>query len=254
MANIDDSENNTESDTNNSDSTGKDTQTEDNTTSQKKAVPSTGTAGSSESGSSEVKRTSDAESTLTYNIRTEDQNDSVSSDDGSQTLVISKYQLLYLEKGSSNAGSAYDGIQKALDVINSDTKANAGTFAASQKESAQQLLDDEPEWFQTYSDEDTLTVKRADMHCLPVLRNNYKFTEGAVHGVYGSEGYSFDAATGQRFTLSDVVQDSDKGALADAIAQELLKAYGSLPDPLNDNASDISQTVEGYLEDGARFC
>lgn len=98
-------------------------------------------------------------------------------------------------------------LQPALDEINADLAESCTDFAAKEQE-ARGIRKDMGENYVVYTNEDTLQVVRADDKVFSVTRNDYTNTGGA-HGFSAETAYSYDAASGKRLTLADMLKNTD---------------------------------------------
>lgn len=182
----------------------------------------------------------------TYHLKAVPVYDSAVSDKDSMLLATSAYYLLSLQDGKDPV------IQKALDEVNADSEKESGTFAEDNKKDAQEWRDsmiaadnEENDTFTGhYSDQNTLSVERADSRCLSILRSHSQFLGGA-HGMTVTEGYSFDAQTGKKLTLSDVLKSTDE--LASILYKEVKKQSG--PEQAAGIDEDAASTIEKMVSD-----
>ena len=127
----------------------------------------------------------------------------------------------------------YDALQKNWEKVLADSD----KYAMEQKKEARTLYEEvvanggEPGYMNHFVCENKVYVHRADEKVLSYSTNNYTFL-GGVHGMYGDFGDTFDAQTGEKLKLSDVITDP--------------KAYGQI---LFDKVSENYPDVVDYLED-----
>ena len=145
-----------------------------------------------------------------------------SDDDTYNCLYIGSYDLIHL---TDDCKSAYPELSKALEAYNDETE---GRFLESHDQmltEAGELYNEmeDKEYFNGYSDEDHITLCRADDSFLSISANASAYMGGA-HGMYGSGGYNYDVKSGKELMLKDVIADIP--ALQAIVKDKLLEEYG----------------------------
>ncbi|MDY6333901.1 MAG: DUF4163 domain-containing protein, partial [Lachnospiraceae bacterium] len=144
-------------------------------------------------------------------------------------------------------------LQPALDEINADLAESCTGFAAKEQE-ARGLKKDMGENYVVYTNEDTLQVVRADDKVLSVVRDDYTNTGGA-HGYSAETAYSYDAASGKRLTLADMLKNTDIRNLTGILKTEVVKqaaegqADGLFTEGLEDTIAGMLKATDGMTGD-----
>lgn len=174
----------------------------------------------------------------TYQLSSERVYDYVYSDaDSDRLLIKSEYDLLSLEEADDDSGNA-GTVNIILDEINKNTKDQSEKFVSDNKSDAEQALSErDSEYTGNYENDNDLTIERADNRVLSVVRDNYEFLMGA-HGYDATSAYSYDAMTGERLKLTDVLTSTDN--IAKILSDELIK---------NNPAERFDLTSTDELED-----
>ena len=140
-------------------------------------------------------------------------------DDEGDLLASTEYDAI----GIHDEGEGLDALSEALSAYNRQREQNAAitqdTLAEIAREDAEESED-----FYGYQSISGIDIKRADGRVLSFTDSFYEYT-GGVHGNGGTTGISFDAKTGERLDLSDLI--SDKDALKDYVMAELEARYGA---------------------------
>ena len=144
-------------------------------------------------------------------------------------------------------------LQPALDEINADLAQSCTDFGAKEQE-ARGIRKDMGENYVVYTNEDTLQVVRADDKVFSVTRNDYTNTGGA-HGFSAETAYSYDAASGKRLTLADVLKNTDIQNLTGILQTEVVKqaadgqADGLFTEGLEDTIAGMLKATDGMTGD-----
>lgn len=144
-------------------------------------------------------------------------------------------------------------LQPALDEINADLAESCTGFAAKEQE-ARGLKKDMGENYVVYTNEDTLQVVRADDKVFSVVRDDYTNTGGA-HGYSAETAYSYDAASGKRLTLADMLKNTDIRNLTGILKTEVVKqaaegqADGLFTEGLEDTIAGMLKATDGMTGD-----
>lgn len=144
-------------------------------------------------------------------------------------------------------------LQPALDEINADLAESCTGFAAKEQE-ARGLKKDMGENYVVYTNEDTLQVVRADDKVFSVVRDDYTNTGGA-HGYSAETAYSYDAASGKRLTLADMLKNTDTRNLTGILKTEVVKqaaegqADGLFTEGLEDTIAGMLKATDGMTGD-----
>lgn len=192
-----------------------------------------------------------------YTLKITNKSDSAYAAEDNALIASMNYDFLSFQ-GSVNpdtgkaAQTEAPEIQQALDLVNQDTEKQSGSFIEENRADAEDLyqngkdagIDMSGSYF---SDENRLTVERADAGCLSISRDHYEYL-GGPHGMIITQGYSFDGKTGKRLTLSDVLTDTDD--FASLLYQETVKqAYGNQADGMDPDAEEtVRQMVQNALQ------
>ncbi len=140
-------------------------------------------------------------------------------DDEGDLLASTEYDAI----GIHDEGEGLDALSEALSAYNRQREQNAAitqdTLAEIAREDAEESED-----FYGYQSISGIDIKRADGRVLSFTDSFYEYTGGA-HGNGGTTGISFDAKTGEKLDLSDLI--SDKDALKDYVMAELEARYGA---------------------------
>lgn len=102
--------------------------------------------------------------------------------------------------------------------------------------------------YMNYSDDYTVVASRVDQRIVSFF---YPFTDytGGAHGMYGQTGVSFDAMTGEKLKLSDVL--TDLSGLQEMLKTELLAEYGDMEDMFDDLDRSLSHYDVAVTEETA---
>lgn len=204
------------------------------------------TAGES-SAAEENESKKDAEPCYPYHITSKNTGDWKYSKNEEALLVASKYNLLgadvYVNPDTGRADEVKPEILAAVDKINGDTEKISKNFvkdnaAEAEEMRAQHAQDD---LFNSFENENIVKPVRADSGCLTVVRENYSFLGGA-HGFSETTAYTFDAATGKRLKLADIVKDTEN--IPEILAAEVPKQ--------NENADGLFDQ-DGKMSDGEKL-
>lgn len=127
----------------------------------------------------------------------------------------------------------FEGVQSALRDYNRHLSRGVSETRDKLQRQALHEIAEGADFIHGYRDVHGIHVRRADSLAVSFLAEHSSFTGGA-HGMYAFEGVNFDAATGQRLSLTDVFRD--KEALARNLGKTLRARYG---DALFDNAEEM---------------
>ncbi len=116
----------------------------------------------------------------------------------------------------------YPQLSSALEELNIEQAVGASSFVHEWLPYAQEDMAWDPEYFGGYTWETEYSIQRADTLVFSIREDFYSYT-GGVHGNYGSMGWNFDAATGERLELVDVLADTD--GLAELLGEKLREKY-----------------------------
>ena len=162
-----------------------------------------------------------------------------------------RYDVVNLTEDSAKA---YPALEAALQNFSDERRAHL--------EEIRQKLDDMTQHLEGEADaaeldlyEATeLLVRRADASVFSLALSGDSYTGGA-HGFYWREGYSFDAQSGERIALSDLIVD--EAALRKALAAELEKFYPNVnwAAPLEEQLEqwDVTPSEEAPAEGEGEF-
>ncbi|MGO4971867.1 DUF3298 domain-containing protein [[Clostridium] aminophilum] len=162
-------------------------------------------------------------------------------------LVSSKYNLLgaegYVNPDTGRTDEVTLGIREAVDKINGDTEKYSKNFVEDNVAEAEEMSAEHAQdgFFNSFENENRVTPVRADSGCLTVVRENYSFLGGA-HGFSETTAYTFDATTGKRLKLSDIMKDTEK--IPEILAAEVPKQ--------NENADGLFDQ-DGNMSDGEKL-
>lgn len=183
----------------------------------------------------------------TYHLGTREEWEWLDADDGIGTTMNMNLQYLVIEQEYDEYGNEIpaeegtSGVEKAIEDINNRITDDNEAFRSEYKEDAQErydeLKDSEDYYYSGYANEETLTISRADSHCLSVVRDHYINLSGA-HGYTETTAYTYDAKTGQRLKVTDFVTSRDP--LASLITMKLLKTHESME--FNNVSEDSPET------------
>jgi hypothetical protein len=183
---------------------------------------------------------------IDYSFRLSSQRvvDSAYSEDGNHHLLVkSEYDLLSAAEEDENSGDT--GIVRGiLDQINQDTQDQTGSFVSENKGTAQEQYESQGgEYFGNYENDNDLTVERADSRVLSVVRENYVYTGGA-HGYSATTAYSYDAETGERLKLADVLTSTEN--IVKILSDELVKQNAS--EKFDFGTDELEQNVQKLMD------
>ncbi len=133
---------------------------------------------------------------------------------------------------------AYQRMNLMLEELYEGKRTNKLDFLNLNKEDAKQNFSENSDYFYPYESTEQAFVRRADTKVLSILHNGYTYTGGA-HGFPYFWGESYDVATGELLTLSDVVTKKD--GLSDLIWAELSEAH---PDEIWDGEANLDDWIE----------
>ena len=161
-----------------------------------------------------------------------------SNDDRYNTIYSGVYDLVHL---SDDAKALYPELSKALEKYNENKETAFMATYEQYKEEALGWYEDmgEDDYFNGYSDEDRVSIGRADDQFLSIISYLSSYTGGA-HGFYGCSGYNYDVKTGQELKLKDVISDID--SLQVIVKEKLSEEYEGAP-----FLESIDESVPEYL-------
>ncbi len=136
-------------------------------------------------------------------------------DDDGAVLYRNEYEELVLT--DSTAG-AYEGLKVAVEDYNSENNGSGASDDLIEMAKEQKKNSD---YFSEYYDYNYATVYRKDDVVFSIKRDfgDYK---GGAHGFYGIDGFNYDASTGNRLSINDVIADMDglKNAALEALSRD----------------------------------
>lgn len=133
---------------------------------------------------------------------------------------------------------AYQRMNLVLEELYEIKRTNKLDFLHESKADAKQNFSENPDYFYPYESTEQAFVRRADTKVLSILHNGYTYTGGA-HGFPYYWGESYDVATGELLSLSDVVTKKD--GLSDLIWKELSEVY---LDEIWNGEADLDDWIE----------
>lgn len=175
-------------------------------------------------------------------------------DDGNSEVMENTYDQLtpfdYTDPDTGKSVGWNDNLQAALDEINGDVKKGSTDFASQNEDDAKQVKKDMGADYAVYANDDSLQVARADSRVFSVIRETYQNTGGA-HGFSATTAYSYNAETGAKLTLADVLKDTDIADLAPVIKKEAVaqaadgQAAGIFTDTLDETVQNMLKATDG---------
>lgn len=133
-------------------------------------------------------------------------------------------------------------LKKAIEQHNEERTKNYDDLFAEMTESAKLDFQDRKEWWESLSGagyvmQSDSMIRRSDQRILSFLETCYSYTGGA-NGTESIIGYNYNAATGEKITLSDLMNDIE--GLPDLLEEKLLEEY----DPEIFLEEDLSQYIQ----------
>lgn len=124
-----------------------------------------------------------------------------------------------IPKLSAEDGEEYPELEKALAQYGSAERKRMKKFFKSTAKEAQEVGTDDREWFiRSWQ-----SVARADNRVVSLMTKYTDYTGGA-HGLFYTDGISFDSETGKKLSLKDVFVSTDE--LPAILEKKLIKKYG----------------------------
>ncbi len=175
------------------------------------------------------------------------------------------------EERTSNKTIVYNGhfeevllteeSSKSFPELAKAIKEEADTARAAYEEEEEQIIKDAKERFEEqpdffsyggYSDNVSAYIRRADDKVVSytMLFDNY---QGGAHGIYGENSITFDAKTGKKLSLTDVMTDSS--GLSDLLADKIKEKYSDDEyfDMIDENIQLYDVSLTEYDPDGDRY-
>lgn len=143
------------------------------------------------------------------------------SEDGSSWLLHAEYEEVSVEG---------EGYENAAAAVGAWSDEQVERLRAQGEESSRLAEEDEAltesDYYQ-YSIFHELKTARADSRVISLV-DSYSEYMGGAHGNYGDSGVNFDAVSGQRLRLGDILKDEEgfRAEAADYITQKLEQEYG----------------------------
>lgn len=165
----------------------------------------------------------------------------VSEDEYYNTMMNGHVQIPLL---SEKSAQDYPALAAAL---NADAVGEYNEF----EDMVDEALTEVREWYKEMDPENfyggfyitrDVTVKRADPSILSIFLYETQYAGGA-HGIYGNTSLNYDAQTGERLNLEDVLTSTD--GLNDVIKTGLEKKYADEPDLFLDLEGSLSHYTAG---------
>lgn len=126
--------------------------------------------------------------------------------EGDIWLFHADYDMVHVE------GSGYDALMDGVQIWNEERLdeilAYAEQSAGYAEEYVEMMVEENYREYYYFSFSRTLQPMRADASVVSLLETIYDYSGGA-HGNYGHEGITFDAQTGERLELPDILMDED---------------------------------------------
>ena len=146
---------------------------------------------------------------------------------------------------TEEAAAAYPSLDKALADNIFATKENYDQYFDEVEEASKQYLQEYGTGTDTFPAgeiEAHLDVVRCDTDVLSLRETCYSYNSGAAHGMTGYEGHNYNAATGEKILLTDVIADTT--ALLPAVAENLTAVADGIP------VTDVEDALRFAFEDG----
>jgi len=174
--------------------------------------------------------------------------DNISQSLSGFTMFQSSYAILWMPE---NQMADFSGIKKAIDTFNSEFERGPKYFSDKELveifEKAEEKSDDKDSKYRGYSDIYTPSITRIDDQVLSVLVE-YENTNSVANGYKAKEGYTYNAETGEKMLVSDVVSSVEE---LKAVAEEILSVdYADVieSEPGVEKAFDESFSDESELQ------
>lgn len=113
-------------------------------------------------------------------------------------------------------------LEASLNDLNTEQSVGAYSFVQEWLPYAEEVMQEDPDYFGGFTLSSKYTVQRADSLLLSIREDFGSYT-GGVHANYGVMGWNFDTATGAQLGLEDVLTDTD--GLADILAKKIREKY-----------------------------
>lgn len=171
------------------------------------------------------------------------------TDDGKVLLLEEKHCVVTV------TNSGFDNLSKALEKQFGPVESGDEEYAEYLEYAKEHYsMLDNPDEFLNYSLTEEVSIGRNDAVVLSLISGYYEYSGGA-HGMYGTEGYTYDVASGDVLLLADLLEDADGfyTAATDYIINALDEEYGE--DLFPDYQETVSDNWTGefgtdyYLDD-----
>lgn len=159
-------------------------------------------------------------------------NDVETKDKQPKLHIEQKNKELYNDSNQLLVDTVYDtisirgvGYEKAAEAIGKWSAKNEATILAETEEYFQYLLETQGQ--RSYTINEKIEATRNDNRVISFTKKNNTYSGGA-HGNYGTWGYNFDAQTGIKLSIADIVNDFSEFTTAanEYLFAELEKGYG----------------------------
>ncbi|MBQ7506472.1 MAG: DUF3298 domain-containing protein [Lachnospiraceae bacterium] len=137
----------------------------------------------------------------------------------------------------------YDALDKAWKEDASEAKERLADLGEQARTEYQDRMeyDETAEGMRPYAYETKVSITRSDPRVFSVCSSFFEDT-GGVHGMYGNFGKTYDSATGETLTLSDVITDTK--AFGEALFEKVEKEYPDVVDYLESPEDIRTQIIE----------
>ncbi len=157
-----------------------------------------------------------------------------------EVLASVSYPIIQLDEDCTGK---YPQMARALIDLSDERKETIlADYESMIEQSAIQIQEMGEDYFQMYENSEAAVIRRADSNIVSILMEGYYYG-GGVHGMGYSTGYTYDAKTGQRLSLMDVVNDVSK--LTSYAENELAKYYEA---EMFFEGYDLSSYFSEYLD------
>ena len=179
-----------------------------------------------------------ADEILKPNIYYKTYSNSISGSDGIHTALHTSYSTMELSEVSAEN---YPKLAEAFKNYNEAVKADVDRFVNEYKDEALENFDKQGDVFHSYSDNRTIYIHRIDESVVS-FTEFYSNDTGGMHGMHGTNGFTYDVKTGNEITFDDVVSDRD--AFADYMDEQL-----DIYDPtVRSGNPGVSEAIHSYFQ------